>query len=344
MHSIFATYLAFLEDDAQRKPATLANVRRALVRLDDWLGDQDATKVTNAELKNFVRDLLKEYKVSTVRKMLTSVQAAYRYAREGGHIGHNPCFGLSRMLPTEIAADPLTYSPDELRAILGACRSERDELIVYVLAFSGLRAHEALALRWYRDQSDPECSWVNFENDQLHIFGKGAKKRLVPLHPVLRERLFRARNSASAHPTWVFISGWNQHLSSTQWTKLVTAIMKRAGIEGKRSHVFRKTLSTDLNRRGVRPDVIDRIFGWAATDIRSRYYTGRVDQDMRAAIVVAYADEAIFPEQSHLKSVEPRPATQPPDLTEALELRIRLLELENEPAPQGCNPRCPDSQ
>jgi hypothetical protein len=106
--------------------------------------------------------------------------------------------------------------------------------------------------------------------------------------------------------------------------------MRRAGIEeGKASHVFRKTLATDLNRRGVRADVIDRIFGWAPTDVRSRYYTGRVDDDIRAAVALAYLDEPIFPEQARLVPAQPsEPA--PAELSDGLALRLELARLENE--------------
>jgi len=327
LQQLFTDYLRFLEEDARREPATISNVRRSLRKLDDWLDGRDAALITSADLKLYVRHLLKTYKRSTVSKDITSINASYRFAREAGEIDANPCYGLRKMLPSGSDFDPKTFSKDELLSILAACRDDRDRLIVYVLAFTGTRSHEARALRWTADGD--KSSWVDFDNDQLVIYGKGRKRRRVPLHPILRTRLLRERQRHGGHHEWVFVSQWNQRIARTTWNKVVNALMKRAGIQEKASHVFRKTLSTDLNRRGVRGDVIDRIFGWSPSDVRSRYYTGLADDDMRAAIALAYADDVIFPEQPQLEPTG-KPRAEATELSDPLALKVELARLENE--------------
>jgi integrase/recombinase XerC len=312
-HPIFATYVALLEQ-AKRDDGTIDENQRVLTQFENWLRRErlDAMTVLRDEVLRYLHGMLDQsYAVSYVRRHLTIIGAAYRYAHGNGLVTADPTYSLSKLLPRVPDKLPLTFSPDELRRIHAALHpfrhdwqpaGNRDRVIFYTLLLTGMRKGELLSLRW---EPQPGYSYIDFEGDQLVIFGKRDKQRFVPMHPILRDLLLRLRGTAWHAPltgdTALIENIYHGPLRSESAGRIIRDLLTRAGVEtNQTSHVFRKTLATNLARQNVRPDVIDSLFGWAPTTVRSRYYTGRVTEDQRAAVLMAYQDDPVLPEQLHL--------------------------------------------
>src|SRR5207248_3137298 len=115
----------------------------------------------------------------------------------------------------------------------------------------------------------------------------------VPMHPILRDLLQRLSATAWHYQleasSALIENSYHHPLTSESAGRIVRDLLNRAGVESTQtSHIFRKTLATNLARQNVRSDVIDSLFGWSPTTVRSRYYTGRVTEDQRAAVLMAY--------------------------------------------------------
>jgi site-specific recombinase XerD len=328
MHAIFRNYLELLEE-AHRSKQTLINNAQAFDRFTKWLSrtELDASLVTQAEMKAFVQHLLKDGRVSggplkesTVKRHLTHIRAAYAHARDMGVVPLNPTAGISKLLPRVPEKAPEMLSGGDMRAVLTHIQSDRENLSFYVIALSGIRRHELLDLRWEPTPTHP--SYVNFDDEQFVILGKGGKHRLVPMHSILKELLIRHRLSAAGvHTNFVIESAWHQQLSARTFNHDLRSLYDRAGLDWveKPAHILRKTLNTNLTRQGVRPEVLDSIFGWSSQGVRSRFYTGLVSADMRDAIALAYCDDPVFPEQP-----PPQDAAEGDRLTEAELVRMKL--------------------
>jgi integrase len=267
------------------------------------------------------------YATSTVRRHFVIVGAAYRYAHGNGTVAANPTFAPGKLLPRVPDKLPQTFSIAQLQHMHKALPpfsngDNRLRLLFYILALTGMRKCEALSLRW---EPQPGYSYVDFDDGQFVIFGKHDKQRFVPVHPILRDLLLRQR-AARAH--LAFRSGVavieNSHyrpLRSETAGRAIRELLDGVGVESEQTtHVFRKTLTTNLTRQNVRPDVIDSLFGWAPTTVRGRYYTGRVTEDQRNAILMAYQDTPWLPEQAHLVQ-----AAQKEDDTAALRQMVTEL-------------------
>jgi integrase len=126
---------------------------------------------------------------------------------------------------------------------------------------------------------------------QMKVLGKGAKLRLVPLHPVLQDVLAELP-PVSRH---VVTSAWKERVSAFTFNRKLRDLLERAQVDGGRrlAHKFRKTLATSLFENGAQERVIDRIFGWAPTTVRDRHYTRVADILMQRAILVAYEDDPL---------------------------------------------------
>ena len=86
-------------------------------------------------------------------------------------------------------------SRQEVKRIEDAADSERDKLIVRILADTGLRVGELVKLR-QRELLERDRSWY------LRVQGKGERERLVPMSPVLARRLLRGarKNGGDERP------------------------------------------------------------------------------------------------------------------------------------------------
>lgn len=308
MDAIFTDYLNLLEE-AQRDESTLANNRVALRRLSGWLSERglEAATLAHVEMRAYLQDLLNEYKRSTAEKQLTMIRAAYSYAHECGRIDKNPTAGLRKLLPREPDKAPETLTADELRALRDACVRPLDHFVFRLLLFTGMRRQELWRVSVKKGEGD-RWTWADVENEQFVVVGKGGKHRIIPMHPVLVDVLtpFAANpwhriNDCMLHigdPSGYLLCAGGGHVSVKTFDTHLRALFDRAGVQSKGlSHSLRRTLATNLTRQGVRPDVVDGIFGWSATTVRSRYYTGRSIEDARMAIQLAYQDDPILPEQ-----------------------------------------------
>ncbi len=75
-------------------------------------------------------------------------------------------------------------SRHEMQRIEELASRERDKLIVRILADTGIRLGELLGLR-------PASVIDRDGRHYLHVSGKGQRDRLVPITPILHERLAR---------------------------------------------------------------------------------------------------------------------------------------------------------
>src|SRR5437762_13329199 len=76
----------------------------------------------------------------------------------------------------------VTLSRDELKRVEEASRTERDALIVRLLADTGIRVGELVGLRTNDLERQPKAGF-------LKVRGKGDKERKVPVAPALARRL-----------------------------------------------------------------------------------------------------------------------------------------------------------
>lgn len=294
MHAIFEDYLGLL-DQADSAQQTFTNNRRSFELFDEFLTAEgiEAEAIRLADLKRWLKLLLSHYQPSTVARHAISVRAAYNHAHELGEIPINPTAGLQKLLPKPVDKLPEVLSASHLRAMHKVIETPRQEMIFHMHLWTGCRSAELRPLRWL----PWEGSYVDFENDQLTVLGKGGKIRFVPLHPILRDKLlaWRGQNGAEC----VIESQKRTHLHHSTWNAEITGLLERAGLTGfeKRSHLFRKTLNTNLQRQGVPEHVLDALFGWAPTTVRTKHYSGVAPDEVRAAILKAYADEPVVPEQ-----------------------------------------------
>jgi site-specific recombinase XerD len=219
------------------------------------------------------------------RKAFEVLRLFYRWACERGHARENP---LRDARAPIVHARPRTFlRRGEVGLLLHAVRisgrmhAARDHALLATLFYAGLRVGEALRLRL--DQLD-------LDQGELHVLGKGGKVRRVPVHRELARILrawLRQRPEASA---LLFPSAPAGHARTGQLDNSRVELVLRevyapaAGLAGRVTpHTLRRTFATELRRRNVPLEHVQRLLGHA--DIRTTMvYLAEPMEGLKASI------------------------------------------------------------
>jgi integrase len=168
-----------------------------------------------------------------------------------------------------------TLSREEIQSMEDAAATERDKLIVRVLADTGMRLGELLALR-------PNDLRSEGGKNVIKVRGKGDRERLVPLAPSLARRLrrFADRSRAQATSDRLFLtlrrgrtSGQLDSLTESAVEQMIRSLAEVAGI-AKRvyPHLLRHSFATEYLRRGGNPILLQQILGHSSLTMITQTY------------------------------------------------------------------------
>jgi len=232
----------------------------------------------------------------------------WRPGRRGGswkpflaHLGARPerqqTVGLrrERRAPRELGAM-------EMKGLIEGCPRLRDRFLLSLLAGTGLRVGEALGLR-HEDIDARRCEIA--VRQRLNANGARAKtwSREVPVDAGLI-RLYSDYlhdEYGTLDCDYVFVNLWGKPVGSPMTYASVYRLVRRlradTGIEFS-PHLFRHSYATDLLRRGVPPEVVQKLLGHASISTTIDTYSHLGAEDARRALVAAGV----------LSEVSPRPA------------------------------------
>lgn len=133
---------------------------------------------------------------ATIRRKMTVLRSLYSYLQTYGYVGANPAHGKFVKAPA-VPRDGKTVglSPADCRRLMktpdmNTPAGVRDRAMLGILAYSACRVGELVTLQ----VKDFRTSG---EHRVLSIFGKGGKKRTVPLHVEAVERLIQWIDAAA---------------------------------------------------------------------------------------------------------------------------------------------------
>lgn len=172
---------------------------------------------------------------------------------------------------------PETYTADEIHELLRACSRRystgiRNGALIVTLYRSGLRIHEALALK-------PKD--VDLDRGTVRVLhGKGDESRTVGLDPeacALLDRWADRRAALGASARHVFFcqitkGRIGKPLSPSYFRHALPRLAAKAGIEKRvHAHGFRHTMAAELLREGTALDAIQAQLGHARPSTTDRY-------------------------------------------------------------------------
>jgi len=309
---------------SDRKPTTKALMRTMLNTHVKTcrIADMPLAKLRASHLEAWVLELRKRTKTATVGgEQVTvpalspaTVQRAFRVlsvvldgAVRDEHLAVNPARKVPQ--PKAERGEAHVLSVDEVRRILESAREMDEDArgrrshnfpLFALIAATGMRKGEALALRW---------SDIDLDGGVIHVRGTLSRvgNRLVVTTPktragkrtlhisdglvaVLRaHRLAQLEDRMRAANVWedtghVFTTGLGTPRDPRGVLRSMEAAARRAGVSGVNVHTLRHSAATAMLDSGVHVKAVSVILGHAGTQVTTDIYAHLTDQTARKAL------------------------------------------------------------
>lgn len=197
---------------------------------------------------------------STMEGQRQIFSAFYNWLQRESLIEKNPTANLGAIkVPKKQRG---IYSDIDIAKLNGACKSTRDRAIIAFLSSTGCRISEALGLD--RDS-------VDLEKLECIVHGKGNKERRVYMSPIAGMLIREYLNTRTDDNPALFIGLRNERLQPNGARYMLNETAKRAGVDHVHPHKFRRTLATEMARRGMPIQEVCAILGHEKIDTTMRY-------------------------------------------------------------------------
>lgn len=282
MYDLLDSFLEYLRRNRNYSDLTIENYARDIGYFLEFLEEkgislEDINSRVIREFSLYINSS-KKLKSSSLRRVFSSIKSFSRFLYRNKLVGKN--FGkyivypkLPSELPRFLDEDKMVELLNELETKLYSVSDDkkrittiRDIAIMFCFYLTGLRISEVGNLK---------VSDVDFSSDTIIVRGKGGKTRIVPLHPVLKEKLrlyMSVRNILKEKETELFFVGGakNGGLSVRQIRNLV---YKYTSFVGSRlnPHGLRHTFATHLLDDGNDIRVIQELLGHSSIATTQRY-------------------------------------------------------------------------
>ena len=283
--------------------------RRYVARLVDWLGHDDASRLTANELRTWRDELLQETtRKGTVRdpvtvrdKYITSVRATLNWAVEEQLLDHNVASDVTVRVPkkakrrdrsftSEEAASILTATLQTPSARLSASHARARRWIPWLCAYTGARVNEFSQLR-AEDVFEESGIWaVRITPEAGSVKSKEARE--VPLHShLIAQGFLEVVKAIEKGPIFYDPSAQRVESEGSRHFKkvgerLAEWVRKEVGIDDpdiKPNHAWRHTFKSMSYDAGIEERVVDAIQGHAPKTTGRTY--GSVSLAAKAAAV-----------------------------------------------------------
>ena len=172
----------------------------------------------------------------------------------------NPISNIGVIKSKKVIKD--VYSETDIEKLRDACKTYRDKAIIYFLLSSGCRISEMVAL----NRND-----VNTEKLECKILGKGNKERIIFLSPVAGMYLDVYLKDRKDNDPALFVSRNNARLMPGGIRKMLKKLEEDSGVANVHPHKFRRTLATNLIKRGMPIEEVAAILGHDKLDTTMEY-------------------------------------------------------------------------
>jgi site-specific recombinase XerD len=296
---------------SRRRGRTSATQVQYAVYLDPftaWVGDRDLNEITARQvelewLSQWYDDFGKRHDrlpaPKTVANHLTALTSFFTFLERFDHVDRNV---MRRIDPPKVTQRPNDWlKPEEDEALLAACHSPQEQIIVPVLRFSGMRSGSELAVHLTKRDVDLKARAITVRHSKTPR-GRRVIPIVAELVPYIERWLDYERILGHDDPRFPFLS--TKHGTPILYKQIhgtVKRVATRAGVrlqpapdnEGVNTsevspHTLRRTFGSSLLNQGVRLEVVSRLLGHESTLTTERAYAQLLDSTIAAELLAAF--------------------------------------------------------
>lgn len=253
-----------------------------------WLDNQNCETVDLAKMREYLHFLQKyNYKKTTTARKIASIRTFYKFLFREKKIDSNPAQNL--ISPKRPKSLPKFLQTDEVEEILNN---------ININTPAGFRNRAILELLWASGMRISELSNLNFgnlnlENNEITVFGKGAKERIILITD--RAKGYLQKYIEFARPlvakdyeippiddnSPVFINKTGYRLQTRMIRKVINEITEKIELpKHVTPHMFRHSFATHLIENGADLRVVQELLGHASIS-NTQIYTHISMQHMK---------------------------------------------------------------
>lgn len=253
-----------------------------------WLDNQACEDVNFSKVREYLHFIqIFNYKKTTIARKIASIRTFYKYLHREKKIENNPAESL--ISPKRPKSLPKFLTTDEIEQILNNINIEtpagyRNRAILELLWASGMRVSELSGLNFGN---------LNLENNEITVFGKGAKERIILITD--RAKRYLQGYIDYARPlvakgytlepitdtTPVFINKTGYRLQTRMIRNVINDIVEKIQLPKKVTpHMFRHSFATHLIENGADLRVVQELLGHASIS-NTQIYTHISMQHMK---------------------------------------------------------------
>jgi integrase len=253
-------------------PATIAFYHYTARNFIIWAEQKDGITTPPQININEVRAFLAELGGRTnsdwtLNDYARGIRTLLRFWHSEGVIPQPITFGMPKVRKKKM----LSLNSDELRQLISDCDTPREKAIILLLADSGLRRAEVIALNWGHINMTRGLCYVNS--------GKGGKSRVTVIGPATLKALVEYRKtlmkSESEDP--LFQARFGSRFTGNGFKAIFIRLSKRSGIRVT-PHALRRTFVKLSLRSKINPLHLKDLLGHESLDM-VMYYAGQFDEE-----------------------------------------------------------------
>ena len=253
-----------------------------------WLDDTECENVNFTKMREYLHFIQKfDYKKTTVARKIASIRTFYKYLFRERKVENNPAENL--ISPKRPKSLPKFLSMNEVEQILSNINIDtpagyRNRAILELLWASGMRVSELSGLNFGN---------LNLENNEITVFGKGSKERIILItdraKSYLQGYIDYARSMIAkgytlepiTDTTPVFINKTGYRLQTRMIRNVINEIVEKIELPKKVTpHMFRHSFATHLIENGADLRVVQELLGHASIS-NTQIYTHISMQHMK---------------------------------------------------------------
>lgn len=234
-----------------------------------WLNDTDFRNVSYDKIREYLQFVNKyNYKKTTLSRKISALKTFYKYLCREQIVETSPLNAIN--LPKKEKILPKFLTKDEVEKILNSIdistpSGYRNRVILEILWATGMRVSELSGL----NLGDLELS-----TNEIRVFGKGAKERVVLISDRAKNYLERYLNSArnivakgfeiqdKGENSPVFVNNTGYRLSTKTIRNIINSTVEKLELPKKVTpHVFRHSFATYLIENGADLRVVQELLG-----------------------------------------------------------------------------------
>ena len=242
---------------------TLTYYRKTIEAMTAAVG-KPVQRITTDDIRQYLTTYQMQRKSSkvTIDNIRRILATFYSWLEDEDYIVKSPVRRIHKVKTAKVIKE--TYTDEALEQMRDNCDSLRDLAIIDLLASSGMRVGELVALN--RDD-------INFNERECVVFGKGNKERLVYFDARTKIHLQNYLDSrADGNPAlFVTLRAPYNRLQIGGVEMRLRQLGRRLSIPKVHPHKFRRTLATSAIDKGMPIEQVQQLLGHQKIDTTMHY-------------------------------------------------------------------------